>query len=201
MPIFCRKNVHPFINNLFSCNYLHIFQEKTQAVMPIFLVKKRGFYQNYTILWDKKWIGYHFSNFYEKITALIPRFCKKRLFSKNILLSCHFFQILHEKSPAAMPTFGPKNVNFIKRTLYYGPKKSIRCLFCPILMKKLPLALIFCHKNVHSQKRQFSHAHILLRNIHSLKNTMLSCHFLTFVMKTPCCLGPIWSTKRQICHN
>ena len=59
--------------------------------------------------------------------------------------------------------------------------------------EKLPLTPIFCHKNVHLLKRQFSHAHILLRNIHSLKNTMLSCHFLTFVMKTPCCLGPIWS--------
>ena len=53
-------------------------------------------------------------------------FVKKNDYAlKNTVLLCHFFQIFHEKPPAVMPIFGQKNVNSVKTTLYYGPKKSM----------------------------------------------------------------------------
>ena len=55
-----------------------------------------------------------------------------------------------------MPIFGQKNVNSIKNTLYYGPKKVNRMPFFPILNKKIT-----------AQKQQ----------VHSLKNTLLSCPY------------------------
>ena len=40
------------------------------------------------------------------------------------------------------------------------------------------------------------------KNVHSLKNTVLSCHlFSSFLWKTPCCQAHIWSKKRQFCQN
>ena len=73
-----------------------------------------------------------------------------------------------------------------------------------------------------SRKSSCSHTHILSKirlfsknkkqtalksmfhqkNVHSLKNTVLSCHlFSSFLWKTPCCQAHIWSKKRQICQN
>ena len=102
-----------------------------------------------------------------------------------------------------MPIFGQKNVNSIKTTLYYGPKKSIGCPFFPIFYEKIIFLMpIFYQKNVHS-----------------LKNTMLSCPhfvkktsifsitqcshviFLKYFMKNPPVLCPYLVNKRQFCQN
>ena len=37
-----------------------------------------------------------------------------------------------------MPIFGPKNVNSVKTTLYYGSKKSVECLFLKKNSRKYP---------------------------------------------------------------
>ena len=63
-----------------------------------------------------------------------------------------FFQIFHKKPHPTMPIFGQKNVNFVKTTLYYGPKKSKGCPFFPIFHDKISTLMpIFCQKNVHSK--------------------------------------------------
>ena len=73
---------------------------------------------------------------HEKITALMPIFCKKTsilykksalktIFSqknvhslKNAVFPCHFFLFVKKKPPAVMPIFGQKNVAFVKTTIY-----------------------------------------------------------------------------------
>ena len=58
---------------------------------------------------------------------------------KDTMLSCHFFSIFLKKPPVAMSISGQKNVNSVKLhyIMYYGPKKSIRCLFFPIFHEKI----------------------------------------------------------------
>ena len=76
----------------------------------------------------------------------MPIFCQKIHSLKNTALSCHFFQIFHEKPPAVMPIFGQKNVNSVKTTLYYGPKKSIGCPFFSIFFEKPPVVMFISGK-------------------------------------------------------
>ena len=54
----------------------------------------------------------------------------------------------------------------------------------PLSKNQTALMLIFCQKNVHS-----------------LKNTMLSCHFFFIYMIYPCCHARIWSANCQFCQN
>ena len=39
------------------------------------------------------------------------------------------------------------------------------------------------------------------KNVHSLKNTVLSCHFFQISIRNPCCHAHIWSEKCKFCHN
>ena len=95
MPIFCQKNVNSLKIIVVWYNFLQIFHEKPQAVMPIFVrKKKRQFSQHYTILWAKKVnrMPPLFPIFDEKITALMPILCQKNVHSlNNTLLSCSVF--------------------------------------------------------------------------------------------------------------
>ena len=54
-------------------------------------------------------------------------------------------------------------------------------------------------KNISSLKTRFSYAYIMSKNAHSLKDTMLSSHFF-FKLKTPAAM-PISGQKRQFCQN
>ena len=72
------------------------------------------------------------------------------------------------KSPCYHAYIWSKNVNSVNTTLYYEPKKSVGCPFFPISHEKI-IALM-------------PYAHILWKNVHSLKNTLLSS--LYFVKKT-----------------
>ena len=105
-----------------------------------------------------------------------------RFFMKKPFFSCPFFVKLFMKNPIlSCPYLVQKNVNSLNTTLYYGSKQSLGCPFffrfftkksllsCPYFVKKLPFfkkhsALI----PIHYQK-----------NVNSLKNTMLSCHFFS----------------------
>ena len=143
---------------------------------------------------------------------------EKRPFSKNTLLSCPFFRKnVHSlrnivllcqlkktwKTPCCHAHIWSKNVNSVKTTLYYEPKKSVWC----------PFFSDFSRKNHHS------YAHILWKNVHSLKNTLLSslyfvkktsilsktlcCYviFSKFSWKTPCCQDHIWSKNVNSLKN
>ena len=74
-------------------------------------------------------------------------------------------QIFREKLSAAKPIFGPKNVNSVKTTLYFGLQKPKDALLFPFFTKN-----------------NCSFTHILSKNVHSLKNTLFSCP--CFVKKT-----------------
>ena len=95
-----------------------------------------------------------------------PYFVKKKsILSKTQCSHVIFFNFLW-KIPYCHAHIWSKNVNSVKTTLYYGPTKSIGCPFFPIFHEKIPaLMTIFCQKNVHS-----------------LKNKLLSC--LYFVKKS-----------------
>ena len=47
----------------------------------------------------------------------------------------------------AMSISGQSNVNSVKITLYYGPKKSVRCLFFRFFTKKLMLSCLYFIQN------------------------------------------------------
>ena len=122
-----------------------------------------------------------FPIFHEKITTLMSIFCQKNLL-KNTLFSCPYFV----KKTSILSKTQCSHVILFK----FFMKNPI--LSCPYLLKKRQ----FCHKYTivwdkksigfpffrFSRKNHCSHAHILSKNVHSLKNPMLSCPY--FVEKT-----------------
>ena len=69
----------------------------------------------------------------------MPIFSQKVVHSlKNKLLHV-ILTNFHEKTTAVMPIFGPQYINFAKTTLYYGPKKSIECLFFQKNFREYPI--------------------------------------------------------------
>ena len=111
-----------------------------------------------------------------------------------------FFQIFHEKPHAGMPIFGQKNVNFVKTTINYGPKKSKGCPFESHFSRKN----INSHAHILSKKRPFQKNHASLmpifcqKNVHYLKNTMLSCHLFQFFHEKPLLSYPYLVKKTSI---
>ena len=113
----------------------------------------------------------------------MPIDCQKTsIISKTQCSHVIFFFFLW-KTPAFMHIFDHNNFQFCQHS--HGPKKSIRCSFFPIFHEKLiALMPIFFQK-----KRPFSKKHNVLipifnhKIVHSLKNTVLSCHFFNFFSK------------------
>ena len=117
--------------------------------------------------------------------------CRSQI-SKHGALS-FFFSSNYSWKAAFMPMIGQQNVNSVKTTLYFGPKKSIDCPFFPISHEKITALMpIFC-KNVNSLKQTALITSILLKTLcsHDIffknfhKNPILSC---------PCLVK-----KRQFC--
>ena len=132
----------------------------------------------------------------------MPIFCQNNVHSlTNTVLSCIFFQIFHEKPPAVMHIFGQNNVNSVKTTLYYGPKKSIGCPFFSNFSRKNHCSHILSKKSPFSKKHTALMPIFCQKNVHSLKNNAPMSFFSNFSWKTPCCHAHIWSKKRQFCQN
>ena len=72
-------------------------------------------------------------------------FVKKRLFSWNLVLTCHFSQLFSWKTPCSFP-YLLKNINSVETTQYYGPKKSIGYHFFWFFKKKSQLQSHICQK-------------------------------------------------------
>ena len=102
-----------------------------------------------------------------------------------------------------MPTFGQINVNSFNTTLYHGPKQTIRSPSFPIFHEKNNCS----HAQILSKKPSFSKKHNALipifypKIVHSLKNTVLSCHFFNFFMKNHLLSCPYLVKKRQFWQN
>ena len=138
-----------------------------------YLVKKRIFCQNDTILWAIKVNKMPFFPdfllkkscshtqyilvirlFFKEETALKSMFCQKTfILSKTLCSHVIFFQVFFKKSPAVKPIFGKKNVGFVKITLYFWSTKLLGCHSFLIFHEKIiALIHIFCKKIVHSLK-------------------------------------------------
>ena len=87
---------------------------------------------------------------------------------------------------AATPLFGQKNVNSVKTTLYYRPKKS-GCLFFLIFQEIInSLVPIFCQENVLSPKNLTTVMPIFCKKMSILSKTQFSnVIFFKSVMKKP----------------
>ena len=109
-----------------------------------------------------------------------PYFVKKDVHSlKNTALSCHFFKFLI-KTPTLMPIICQKTSILSKLHHLMGHKSRQDALFYRFSRK------IGCsHTHILSKIRLFSKKHTALKsmfcqkNVHSLKNTVLSCHFFS----------------------
>ena len=101
-----------------------------------------------------------------------------------------------------MPIFGQKT-SFLSKLHYFMVIKVNRMpfLFRFFTKKSLLSCPYFYQKYVYSLKTQRSHTHISQKNVHSLKNTVLSCAFFSnFSWKTPVVVHTI-GQKRQFCQN
>ena len=146
--ILSKKNVHSLKNVVFSCHFFSNITWKTLASRSYLIKKNLNYVKTKVYYGPKNSIGSLFFKFLtkksllsclyfvkkrqfsRKLTALMPIFCqKKRPFSQKHSAPMSFFSNFHEKSLPVMPIFGQKNVNSVKTTLYFGPKKSIGYLF------------------------------------------------------------------------
>ena len=155
------------------------------------------------------------------MNALMPKFCQQNVHSlKRTLLQCWYFvqkTFILLKIRCSHVIFS----NFSWKTpCWHAHIWSKKRQFCQNYNKlwakkveRIPLCFLFSRKNINShahilsKKRPFqkNHASLMLifcqKNVHYLKNTMLSCHLFQFFMKNPCCHTHIWSKKHQFCQN
>ena len=122
--------------------------EKYPAFMPIFGLKNVNSVKTAIQFWPKKVKRmpiFYFSDFYEKNhcshapflwinvnslknTALMPIFCQKTSISWKPSANMSFFSIFLWKTPCSFP-YLLKNINSVKTTQYYDPKKLNRIPF------------------------------------------------------------------------
>ena len=118
---------------------------------------------------------------------------------QNILLSCHFLQVFYESPLRSWPHFVKKRQFCQDYTIYYGPKKSIGCPFFQFHEKKKCSHAHVLSKNVHSLKTNCSRAHVLsCKRLFFPKHCALMYFFFIFCMKNSCYHAHIWSKKTSI---
>ena len=124
--------------------------------------QKRQFCQNYHILWAKKVNSIpFFPIFYEKINTRMPIFYQKnvlyktrcahayslsikRPFSQKYNFHVIFFGFFM-KNLMLSRSFWSRNINSVKTTVYYRPKKSGCLVFSSIFHEKITALMpIFC---------------------------------------------------------
>ena len=165
--------------------FFKFFMKKTPLSRP-YLVKKRQFRKNYTIIWAQKVRRMpFFPIFHWKVNSLLPIFweknvhylktncshahiwSKKRQFSKKNSALITFFSNFSWKTPSPVkPIFGPKNCQCFQNYTILWAKKVKRMPFFPTFHEKLLLSCPYFVK----------------KNVNFLKNTLISCPY--FVEKT-----------------
>ena len=152
------------------------FFYKNPILLCPYLVKKRIFCQNYTLLWAIKVNkmpffprfllknGCSHNQFILKIqlifkekTALKSMFCQKTFIpSKTLCSHVIFFLVFFEKSPAVKPIFGKKTSVLSNYTIFWVKK-----------VNRMPVFSDFSRKN------NSSNAHILSKNRPFSENNLL----------------------------
>ena len=100
------------------------------------------------------------------------------------MLSCHFFffKIFHTKPQLSRP-YLVENVSSVKTTLFYGPKKSIRC---PFFFNRCSLAHVLSEIRLLSIRTLLSRPYFVKKRPFFKKKKLCSHSiFLKFLMKTP----------------
>ena len=186
MPIFCHKNVHSLTNTGLWCHFFHNFHEKPPVIMPIFGQKSvnsaetRLYYGPKKSIWCTIFSWLHFANI--TLILLNPHrffaYIHKNTSAISKLRCSHVncFKIFM-KIPQRLCIYLFLQTRFLSKLHYIMGKKVNRMPFFRFLTKKLLLIL--------STRRPFSKKdtdlHIFCqKNVHSLKNTVLSCHFFNF---------------------
>ena len=191
--------------------------------MPIFGQINFNYVTTTLYYGPKKLIGCPLFSIYMKKSLLsCPYFAKKNAHSlKNTLLSRPYFSkigtttisktqshVIFSKFSVKIPMLSYPYLfkkTYILSKLHYivGFKKSIRMPFFSDFSRKNGCS----HAQILSTKRPFSKKDtapmpiFCQKNVHSLENTMFSCHFFKFSRKSPCWHSHIWSKKRQFCQN
>ena len=131
-----------------------------------------------------------------------PHFDKKTsILSKTQCSHVIYFKFFM-KNPPCHSHISPKNVNSAKTTLYFGPKKIRMPLFSYLSRKNK-----CSHAHILSKKHPFSKKHTAVMpracqiNVHSLKNTVLSCNFFQFFYENSPALIPFSHKKRKFCQK
>ena len=132
----------------------------------------------------------------------MPTHCQKNVhFLKKTVLSCHFFQIGHKKSPALMPVFDIKLSILLKLHQFMGQKGQQMPFFSDFLQQRL-LSCSYFVKNIYSLKNTlFMCIYYVKKFLFSQKPNALFSFFFKFIMKNPSCHVHIWSIKRQFRQN
>ena len=152
MPILSKKR--PFSQK--HCALMSIKKNMKNPLLSCpYLIKKRQFCQNNTILWAKEvsMMPFFFRFLTKKSSLLCPYFVKKRPFSKkhnalksifcqknvhslkNTVLLCHFFKIFM-KNPLLSRPYLVKKRQFSQKYIIIWPNKSIGCPFFRFFTKK-----------------------------------------------------------------
>ena len=127
---------------------------------------------------------------YKKTFILLKTHCSHALIlsKKNSILSkiqCYsviFFNFAMKNFSPAMPIFQQKNVISVKTTLYYRTKITQQdALFFRFFIKKSVLSCPY-----------------FVKNVHSVKSTVRSCHIFKFAMRNPLLSCPYLVKKPSI---
>ena len=139
----------------------------------------------------------------QKNTLLSCPYQSKNVHSlKNTMLSCAFFFKFFMKNSCCRAHDQSKNVNFVKTTLYFGPKKSQDALF-----SYFPRKNVCSYVNILSKKRPFSKKKQLssprfVKKTSTLLKTNCSHVFLFLIFhKQPILSCRYFVKKRQFCQN
>ena len=132
----------------------------------------------------------------------MPIFCRKNVHSfRNAVLLCQFFQNFHQKPLAVMPIFDQKHQFYQNYTIIWAKKVNMMPFFPISHGKIIALMPIFCKKRPFSKKHDALKSRFCQKNGHSLKNTVLLCHFFKIFMTNPLLSRPYLVKKRQYCQN
>ena len=143
-------------------------------------------------------------------------FIKKRLFSKKntlrsclyfvnktpflskIQFSCHFFFGIFMKNPMLSRPFLSRNVNSVKTTVYYRPKKSGCLVFSSIFHEKITALMhIFCQKTFLSPKKITTVLPYFVKKLSILSKTQSSnVIFYSNFHEKPSAVMPIFGKKK-----
>ena len=121
------------------------------------------------------------------------------------MLTCPFLSKFAWKTPAVMPIFGQLKRHFCNNYTILWVKKVNMMEFFPIFHNKInALMPILYQKYIYSPKKHSALKLIFCqKNLHSLKNTVLSFHFCfqTFSWKKPLLSSPYLVKKRPFSRN